>query len=175
VAESFWRMPGTLRGDHPTSSFAAVGPHAEEITAAQPLSPVGLDSPIGRVYRLDGSILLLGIGHDSNTTIHLAEALARVPYRIRKWATVLRDGEPLRVEFDEADHCCRNFALVDDWLRERGLKDEGTVGHATARLMRSNDLIGTVVPKLERDPLRFLCAADAGCQDCDAARRSTAS
>jgi len=46
------------------------------------------------------------------------------------------------------------------------------VGQATARLMRSSDLIETVVPKLEREPLLFLCAADAGCQDCDAARRS---
>lgn len=52
------------------------------------------------MYRLGGSILLLGVGHDANTTIHLAEALTQVPYRIRKWATILRNGAPRRLEYD---------------------------------------------------------------------------
>ncbi len=176
VAETFWRMPGTLRSDHPTSSFAANGPRAREITAPQPLSPVhGLESPIGRVYRLGGSILLLGVGHDANTTIHLAESIAQVPYRIRKWATMLRDGRPERVDFDETDHCCRNFALVDGWLRQRGLQIEGIVGGAMARLVRSKDVVDTVVPRLKQDPLRFLCLPDAACEECDTARRSAVS
>jgi len=176
VAETFWRMSGTLRSDHPTSSFAANGPLAREITAPQPLSPGhGLASPIGRVYRLGGSILLLGVGHDANTTIHLAESIAQVPYHIRKWATMLRDGMPERVEYDETDHCCRNFALLDGWLRQRGLQNEGIVGGATARLMQSKGVVETVVPRLKQDPLRFLCLPNAGCEECDAARRSVAS
>lgn len=171
VAESFWRMPETFRGDHPTSSFAASGPLARQITAPQPLSPAhGLDSPIGRVYQLGGSVLLLGVGHDSNTTIHLAERMAQVPYLVPKWTTVLRDGAAERVEFGEIDHCCRNFRLVDDWLRERGLQIEGKVGHASARLMESRNVIDVVVPHLGGDPLRFLCSPGASCDECDAAR-----
>lgn len=111
-AETFWRLPGTRRGDHPTSSFAASGPLAEQLTAPQPIEPaIGPDSPIGRAHDLDASILLLGVGQDSNSTIHLAERLAKVPHRIRKWTTILRDGAPTRVDFDAIDHCCQNFSL----------------------------------------------------------------
>lgn len=173
VAETFWRQPGALRSDHPTSSFAARGALAEVITAPQPLVPGhGPDSPIGRVHEHSGWVLLLGVGQDANTTIHLAEHLAGVPYRVQKWTTVLVDDQPRRVEFDEIDHCCRNFDLVDGWLDEKGLQRHGTVGRADSRLMRSSDVVNVMVPVLQADPLRFLCQPDAGCDDCDLARSS---
>ncbi len=173
VAETFWRLPGVLRSDHPTSSFAARGPKAEAITAPEPLTPShGSDSPIGRVHRLGGCVLLLGVGQDSNTTIHLGESLADVPYRTPKWTTMLVDGRPQRVVFSQIDHCCQNFALVDAWLDERDPQKRGTLGHATARLARSADIVDAVVPRLRRDPLLFLCEPGARCEDCDAARSS---
>ena len=33
-----------------------------------------------------------------------------------KWAMVLRDGVEVRHDYDEIDHCCERFALVDGWL-----------------------------------------------------------
>src|SRR3954471_14742636 len=86
------RMPGILRSDSP-HAFAAVGPHAERITMPHPVDvPHGLNSPPGRVYQLDGQVLLLGVGHDADTTIHVAEDIARVRYRQPKHATVMVDG-----------------------------------------------------------------------------------
>ena len=173
VAEMFWRLPDVLRSDHPTSSFAARGPMAAAITAPQPLVPEhGLDSPIGRVHELGGWVLLLGVEQDANTTIHLAENLAGVPYRTRKWTTMLVDGRSERVEFEQVDHCCENFALVDAWLDDEGLQRRGTVGHGPARLARSADIVAAVVPRLQRDPLLFLHRPEAGCRDCNAARSS---
>ena len=76
VPDMLWRFPGVLRSDNP-SAFAAVGKQETRITAPHPIDPPhGLDSPVGRVYELDGQVLLLGVGHDANTTIHLAESLA---------------------------------------------------------------------------------------------------
>ena len=43
--------------------------------------PHGLDSPVGRVYELDGQVLLLGVDHTANTTIHLGEYMRRARYR----------------------------------------------------------------------------------------------
>ncbi|HEY0714126.1 MAG TPA: AAC(3) family N-acetyltransferase, partial [Polyangia bacterium] len=81
TADSFWRQPGVLRSDNP-HAFAAAGPHAATLTAPHPLAvPHGPDSPPGRAHALGAQILLLGVGHDANTTIHVAEALAGVRYR----------------------------------------------------------------------------------------------
>src|SRR4030095_3288836 len=73
VADSFWRLPGWRRSNL-FASFAASGPHAVRITADHPpVQPHGPESPVDRVRALDGQILLLGVGHDANTTVHLAE------------------------------------------------------------------------------------------------------
>ncbi|HEU4883512.1 MAG TPA: AAC(3) family N-acetyltransferase [Longimicrobium sp.] len=120
VADTFWRMPGVIRSNHPFA-FAAAGPRAAEITADPlPLPPHIPASPVGRVHDLGGQVLLLGVNHDADTTLHLAELLAGVPYRLPKSITVLQDGCPVRVEYGENDHCCARFALADAWLRERG-------------------------------------------------------
>ncbi|MEO8621670.1 MAG: AAC(3) family N-acetyltransferase [bacterium] len=173
TADIFWRLPGTHRSAH-SFAFAALGPRAELITGDPlPTPPHGLDSPIGRAYEHDAQILLLGVGHDSNTTIHLAEVLAGVPYGVPKHCTIMKDGRPTRVDYVENDHCCERFALADLWLREAGLQREGRVGQARALLMNARDLVRVVREQLERNPLIFLHGAESACAECDEARRST--
>src|SRR2546427_7000583 len=93
TAELFWRQPGVLRSTHPGGSFAAQGPLAERICQPQPLSPPhGVDSPVGRVHDLDGQVLLLGVTHSENTTLHLAESIAGVPYSVAHPCVVEIDG-----------------------------------------------------------------------------------
>jgi aminoglycoside N3'-acetyltransferase len=175
VPDTFWRLPGVARSSHPFA-FAAAGPRADLITADPlPLPPHIPESPVGRVHDLDGQVLLLGVGHDADTTIHLAELLAGVPYRLPRHCTVVRDGRPVRVEYEENDHCCAGFALVDGWLRELGLQSEGPVAHAQARLARARDIVRVSQERLIRDPLVFLHAPGAGCAECDEARSSTLS
>jgi aminoglycoside 3-N-acetyltransferase-4 len=172
IADTFWRVPGARRSAHPFA-FAALGPLADAITADPlPLPPHGLESPVGRVYELDGRILLLGVGHDANTTIHLAEVFASVPYSVTKHCTVLADGRPTRLDYAETDHCCQRFALADEWLRRRNLQREGPIGRGQGRLIRSRDTVSAVRDQLEREPLIFLHPPEAGCGECDEARRS---
>ena len=102
VAQTFWQRAGALRTEH-VQAFAAHGPRAEPILADPlPLPPHIEASPVGRVHELDGQVLLLGVGHDANTTIHLAECIARVPYgrgrrpAARSWTVVRRSSSIAR-------------------------------------------------------------------------------
>ena len=125
------------------------------------------------MHDLDGQVLLLGVGHDADTSLHVAELLAKVPYGIPKHCTVTRDGREVRIDYLENDHCCQRFALADDWLRTRGLQAEGPVGHGTARLFRARDVVRLAIDELRRDPLLFLHGAGEGCAECDEAWQST--
>lgn len=174
VADTFWRLPAVLRGRHPFA-FAARGPKAEQITADPlVLPPHQSDSPVGRVLDCDGRILLLGVHHDANTTLHLAELLAGVPYQVPHHITVLQDGRPTRIDYLENDHCCALFRSADDWLRRRGVQNDGMVGYAPSRLVRSRDVIDAVLPQLEADPWVFVHPTDHGCEECARARASAA-
>jgi aminoglycoside N3'-acetyltransferase len=172
TAEIFRRMPGVRRSQH-GQAFAAIGPAADRVLADPlPLPPHIPESPVGRVYDLDGQVLLLGVGHEADTTLHLAELIAGVPYRLPKHCTVLQDGIPVRVDYSENDHCCERFALADGWLRARGLQQEGPVGRAHARLARSSDIVAVALEHLRDNPLVFLHPAARGCAECDAARQT---
>jgi aminoglycoside N3'-acetyltransferase len=171
VADTFWRLPGVKRSDNP-HAFAAFGPMAGEITAPHPLDvPHGADSPVGRIHEMDGHVLLLGVGHDANTTIHLAETLAGVRYRRPKHLTILQNGAPARYEYREIDHCCENFNLMDPWLDDAGLQRRGTVGRAQARLIRSRDVVAIALGRLRANETVFLHPPGIDNQ-CDEARAS---
>jgi len=173
VADTFWRLPGVLRSDSP-HAFAAIGPRAAEITAPHPVDvPHGLDSPVGRIYELDGYVLLLGVGHDANTTIHLAENMAGGRYRRPKYVTLLRGGQPVRYDYGEIDHCCQNFNLMDRWLEAEGLVCRGIAGHAEARLTRSRDIVEVALGRLRENETIFLHAVGVDIE-CDEARASLA-
>lgn len=171
VAQTFWQLPNVLRSDSP-HAFAAHGPHAAAITAPHPVEvPHGLDSPVGRVYALDGQVLLLGVGHDANTTLHLAEALAEVRYRRPKSALVRQAGQIRRVDYGETDHCCANFNLVEGWLDAAQRQRRGPVGAADARLARSQVIVQVATAQLQRDETIFLHPFGVD-EECDEARAS---
>ncbi|HEY7639849.1 MAG TPA: AAC(3) family N-acetyltransferase [Steroidobacteraceae bacterium] len=169
LADTFWRMPGVGRSDSP-HAFAAIGPHAAEITAPHPVDvPHGLDSPIGRAHELDAEVLLLGVGHDANTTVHLAENLAGVSYKVPKYAMVMCGGQPVRHNYAEIDHCCANFAMLDSWLEARGHQQRGFVAGAPVRLIGARDVVATALEHLRENETVFLHPRGV-CRECDEAR-----
>ena len=80
VAEMFRKWPGAVRSDHPSRSIAALGKNAEYIVKDHDLSDIfGESSPLAKLYELDGKVLLLGVGYDKNTSMHLADVRAEYP------------------------------------------------------------------------------------------------
>ncbi|RJE86390.1 aminoglycoside N(3)-acetyltransferase [Paenibacillus sp. 1011MAR3C5] len=80
VAEMFRKWPGAKRSNHPARSIAAVGKHASYLTENHDLSHIfGEGSPLDKLYQLNGYVLLVGVGYDKNTSLHLAETRANFP------------------------------------------------------------------------------------------------
>lgn len=81
ITETLRRRPQAFRSWHPTHSVAAIGYSAEDLTRNHlKHRALGKGSPIDRLAKMGGYVLLLGVGHDVNSTIHVGEAWAEVGY-----------------------------------------------------------------------------------------------
>ncbi len=109
--------------------------------------------------------------HLTQQLLDLAESLAGVRYRCKKYVHLLKEGWLTRFDYTEIDHCCQNFNLVDEWLQAKKLQSRGRVGCAEARLVRSRDIVKVVTAQLQRNETIFLHPVGVD-EECDEARAS---
>jgi aminoglycoside 3-N-acetyltransferase len=155
IAECFRKQSGVRRSANPHFSFAARGPMAETITDGHETAfGLGERSPLARIYDVDGHVLLLGVGHASNTSIHLAEY--RADFNGKRTTTngapVVVDGERRWIEFEDIDLDETDFARVGrDFETDTDAVTVGTVGIAEARLMRQRSLVDYSITWIEKN------------------------
>ena len=159
IPETARRQPGALRSLHPTHSVSALGPRAAFFVEGHErcATPCGAGSPYDKLRAHGGKILLLGCGHAANTTLHLVEELAEVPYHMLPGEGIARmvdaDGRELELPFRfHSWKARRNFMRPDPELTRLGIQRVGCVGLAESRLLDAGALCDFVFSRLRDDP-----------------------
>lgn len=144
IVECFRHVPGAKRSAHPTLSATAAGPGADELVNGHTFEDgLGESSPQARLYQLDGYILLLGVTHANNTSLHLAEYRA-APHgaaRQSNTAPVTVDGVRTLLTYTELADDTDDFDEIGGAFAETGLQRSGQVGAGTALFMKSRDVV----------------------------------
>lgn len=166
ITEIFRNRPDAVRSIAPIHSVAAIGKRALELTRDHLYSTtLGRGSPFHRLAELGGYICLLGCAHSSNSIIHVAESLAEISYIYMPspgapegFCQVLqKDGRAKKIELTEFTGCSKAFVRVEPMLREAGVVRDGRIGDAPIQLMKGQDLLDVLTPRLKDDPAWLLC------------------
>jgi aminoglycoside 3-N-acetyltransferase len=140
IAEVFRTFPGTIRSSHPQVSFCANGKFSEHIIENHPLTPqFGMDSPLGKMYNLNTKVLLLGVGYDSCTSFHLAEALVSEMPKKRMGTALLEKGERVWKWFEDYEYDSEDFELIGKEFEEKHSVQKGRLGNAACKLFLMKD------------------------------------
>jgi aminoglycoside 3-N-acetyltransferase len=159
IPDTLRKHPRAMRTEHPILSFAGV--NAGQFLRAQTLSDPF--APLGMLEKTNGWVLLLGVDHTVNTSIHFAEKQAGRRTFVR-WALAPQGVR----ECPGFPGCSAGFqAIAPDvesvtrWVQ---------IGAAMVRAVPLQDLFRAVIWRIKQDPLALLCQQE-DCERCSQIRR----
>lgn len=164
LPETLRKRPNALRSSHPILSFAAV---SSDAAAQAILSAQDLAEPLGPVHILraeQGWVLLLGVDHTVNTSLHYAERLAGRK-QFTRWA-LTQQGI---VECPGFPGCSDGFQAIAPRLQ--GMARHVGVGSAFITAVPLVAQTETALAMLAADPQALLCSRP-DCERCNTVRAS---
>jgi aminoglycoside 3-N-acetyltransferase len=154
IPETFRKRKGAMRSLHPTSSLAAMGARAKEIVDA---GRGGACDGWEKLFELDGHILLLGVGLEVCTAMHLAEKRVKFPKRILDKLTppksFVKKYPQDEWEWDFGPY--PDFAKLEEPCLKQGIMKTVKVGEALLKLVKLRELINLYVEYLTKNPDLF--------------------
>lgn len=148
VSEMFRSWPGSLRSDHPARSVTAWGKNAEYLVKNHDLSNIfGDGSPIGKLYEIDGDILLIGVDYDKNTSLHLADARAVYPgkHNCIEHSAIKENGKRIWKEYETLYVDGEDFVQIGTAFEQSYSVKKTTLGNTTIRFMKQRKLVDFAV------------------------------
>jgi aminoglycoside 3-N-acetyltransferase len=156
MTEIFRTRYGSRRSIHPTHSAAAQGPAAEALTARHHLddTPVSPNSPYGLMRTYPSYVMMIGVGLECCTAIHLPEETIAPDVYLRP----LNPAEIYRCKDRHGHihdvHARRHFRLNRDFpqfgppLIAKGLLHHGEIKGCPYKLFALRDLLDEVTAAL---------------------------
>lgn len=145
--------PDGIRSMHPTHSMTVFGEKEhvlkfvhEEGRVNTPTSPYGC---YGNLYREEGYVLLIGVGHTKNTFLHCVEEMLQVPNRLTndmvERTIIHKDGRMEKRHlywFDEEKipDVSVNFGKFEPAFRYYGCITDGFIGNAKVQLCTASKM-----------------------------------
>jgi len=154
IPETFRKRSGVVRSLHPLFSVTAIGPKAREIVEAGNVKNM---ESWKRLLELGGYMLLIGVGLEVCTAMHLAEELVQFPKHILEKVTppkwVIEKYPAPEWDFDFGPY--PNFAKMEEPCLKHKIMKTVKVGKAILKLVGLKDLINLYTEHLRRSPDLF--------------------
>lgn len=159
TAAALQKYPLSYRSKHPILSFSGV--HVEPGLSAQTLDDPF--APIEWIRKQNGWVLLIGVDHTVNTSLHLAEQIAGRS-GFTRWAV---QGEKI-VTCPHFSGCSNGFNEITESLE--GISTHAPLGEGQLTALPMQAMIEIISLYLQKKPTGMLCK-DSHCQRCQEYRR----
>ncbi len=160
LPETLRQHPQAIRSVHPILSFVGIG--VEEAIETQTLEEPF--APILHIKEQEGWVILIGVDHTVNTSIHAAEILSGRK-TFTRWALTTRGV----YECPNYPGCSDGFNQIQTMIN--GVSQTAQIGNAVIHAIPLRTLVNTVINAIHEDPLALLCE-NPDCERCSAVRTS---